>query len=769
MGKLQKDTFSRRYKIKYRTIKKTNDRKKDEFERMVNDYLDQYQLSNDNSNQFSFDRMNATNHSVFKANVLNMAKEKDMISFTKNKTWWEALMINRRKRFNNSASKTISYTAPVSSDNINMGSQTHLGNGRHPIPTVVPSSNFSGIQNFPSDAGNYNYLRQSQAPLKTPTNNYGYVQIHPNPMQPPSFTASQVIMNIDQYTVQNSHQQTVQAEEILALKKDIQEKGAEIEQYKQRIVELATLIDQKDSIINTLQQQLNKNTDSNIVLQERERKHKRKLDTKDNKKRKGCRVRRTLEVAESSSSLSLSPINHVDESLRNPSSPQLQNTHDVATIPTSSETEKSNNKSLDSPSFSSTSSSSDSKEEQSDNNEEYCRGSNSYSFSSSELDSELNETPIIPAGIDESSYIEDSNASNTSSLSKPNENAPSSSSSSKSVFVKEGVADKSTDIFDASLVIMETKYNVPDKSTEILNTSDSNSKSVIILGTKLPSESVASVVSHQNESDASDESDQEEVVKVVVEAVRLLHNDKIYNDGCNVNLTTSSASGSVTISHSGESTIIDLENITQFYVSKENLKNSEVWLDADADVDEYIDKMSFFALEYEVKSLNKTHFVMMEPKENENLRELIAELENRGYGLEDLKFSDNTFEPYVNVFREDLKMQSSTEKENESILFHYPFKVDDTTIKTYTKDFPEAGGMIPEKSNGSLNWKEGQSDGALEKNNQGSSNTEPLCASDIERLKPRKYLNDVVINFWMKWYVLFVEYICFFYLKSLFY
>ena len=79
-------------------------------------------------------------------------------------------MTKKIKRFNNSASKTISYTAPVSSNNINTRSQTYLGNGGHPMPTIVPSSNFSGIQNFPSNGGSC-YFHHSQAPLKTHTNN----------------------------------------------------------------------------------------------------------------------------------------------------------------------------------------------------------------------------------------------------------------------------------------------------------------------------------------------------------------------------------------------------------------------------------------------------------------------------------------------------------------------------------------------------------------------------------------------------------------------
>ena len=103
------------------------------------------------------------------------------------------------------------------------------------------------------------------------------------------------------------------------------------------------------------------------------------------------------------------------------------------------------------------------------------------------------------------------------------------------------------------------------------------------------------------------------------------------------------------------------------------------------------------------------------------------------------------------------KMCSPKEKTTEAILFNYPFKMDKATIEKVSKNFPEARGMIPEKIGDSLNWKEAKSDGVSGTNNQESRYPEPIFASYLECLESGKYLNDVLINFWMKWYVLFVE------------
>ena len=84
-------------------------------------------------------------------------------------------------------------------------------------------------------------------------------------------------------------------------------------------------------------------------------------------------------------------------------------------------------------------------------------------------------------------------------------------------------------------------------------------------------------------------------------------------------------------------------------------------------------------------------------------------------------------------------------------MVNFPFKISISSkdIENFTLGFPEAQGKIPEKNGNDLDWKQGM----VTNTTESLDNPVSIFEKDVKCLQPRKYLNDALINFWMKWYV----------------
>ncbi len=116
--------------------------------------------------------------------------------------------------------------------------------------------------------------------------------------------------------------------------------------------------------------------------------------------------------------------------------------------------------------------------------------------------------------------------------------------------------------------------------------------------------------------------------------------------------------------------------------------------------------------------------------------------------LEDDKKEEEERMKYVRVTRSGGRRETKKKKEENKLLLVYPFEVDEAVLSGSAVDLTELGGKLF-----------GLEAGPPAKADIGSDNKKrpprthyvTICEDDKDRLRPGQFLNDTLVDFWMRW------------------
>ncbi len=105
------------------------------------------------------------------------------------------------------------------------------------------------------------------------------------------------------------------------------------------------------------------------------------------------------------------------------------------------------------------------------------------------------------------------------------------------------------------------------------------------------------------------------------------------------------------------------------------------------------------------------------------------------------------FEKYARALLEDGKKEEEEMKGENKLLLVYPFEVDEAVLSGSAADLTELGGKLF-----------GLEARPPAKTDRISDNKKPprthyvtICEDDKDRLRPGQFLNDTLVDFWMRW------------------
>jgi len=117
--------------------------------------------------------------------------------------------------------------------------------------------------------------------------------------------------------------------------------------------------------------------------------------------------------------------------------------------------------------------------------------------------------------------------------------------------------------------------------------------------------------------------------------------------------------------------------------------------------------------------------------------------------LEDSKKEEEERLQFVRVTRSRGRETKAKSAEN-NLLLVYPFDVDEAVLSGSAADFTELGGKLFGLEAGP----------PAQADNVGDNKKRPprthyitICEEDKDRLRPGQFLNDSLVDFWMRWYV----------------
>lgn len=191
----------------------------------------------------------------------------------------------------------------------------------------------------------------------------------------------------------------------------------------------------------------------------------------------------------------------------------------------------------------------------------------------------------------------------------------------------------------------------------------------------------------------------------------------------------------------------------------------------------------------ESNSDSNLDYILLEPRSDEEFKNIVNEKNNYtkihqhfdnhsalnthdAMRLSEILLSENKKEKQQRlkassqrcVTRSSTRTRSSEENvdsEDEKVLLVYPFSIDETEkheIDEKIRDLSEVNGLILLGDSKLLPETETEDDSSCDlpptkRINQNRTHYLTICNEDFKRLQPGEYLNDTLIDFWMRWCV----------------
>lgn len=116
--------------------------------------------------------------------------------------------------------------------------------------------------------------------------------------------------------------------------------------------------------------------------------------------------------------------------------------------------------------------------------------------------------------------------------------------------------------------------------------------------------------------------------------------------------------------------------------------------------------------------------------------------------LEDIMREEDERLKFMRVTRSGGRREATKKKSENKLLLVYPFEVDEAVLSGSATGLTELGGKMF-----GLEVEPPDDSDALSDNKKLPQRTHyiTICEDDKERLQPRQFLNDTIVDFWMRW------------------